>query len=432
MSNRWISLAIDCVVALALSAALTADARAATITPGTSINAENAVQIKDLVSPGVYYLAAHGMRMNIIPTERVDWPPPYKDATEKYSSQVRLSNDHRSLTGYVAGQPFPLIDANDPYVAAKVIWNNAFRPITSDDYDLRFFDCQSEYVKPGAEQRVIDNIEVGHYAGYNLVGRTEVEPLPVDPDFKVSNRFWLFALYPVLAPQEARGQGIIRYRYANPDRGDDSWDWNPGTRRIRRLDEAILSSATGAQSYDPDHYSGFNPKTEEYDYQFLGEKEMLGCVHAKNSPEVTCPSDGGATACPENWEMRHMYIVNATPRRDSKGSPGALDKNTVLYLDSEVWYEPYIDTYDQKGQLWRTHVYWLAYRDRPVPDARVAIYPFKREFVVGAASVDTQGGLSTMCYLPGQNTPERECWYINMGAVDKNFCTVQAMTQAAP
>jgi len=159
---------------------------------------------------------------------------------------------------------------------------------------------------------------------------------------------------------------------------------------------------------------------------------MLGCVHAKNSPEVTCPSDGGATACPENWEMRHMYIVNATPRRDAKGSRGALDKNTVLYLDSEVWYEPYIDTYDQKGQLWRTHVYWLAYRDRPVPDARVAIYPFKREFVVGAASVDTQGGLSTMCYLPGQNTPERECWYINMGAVDKSFCTVQAMTQAAP
>ena len=40
--------------------------------------------------------------------------------------------------------------------------------------------------------------------------------------------------------------------------------------------------------------------------------------------------------------------------------------------------------------------------------------------------------VSTMCYLPAQNTPERECWYINMGAVDKNFCTVQAMTQAAP
>ena len=31
-----------------------------------------------------------------------------------------------------------------------------------------------------------------------------------------------------------------------------------------------------------------------------------------------------------------------------------------------------------------------------------------------------------MCYLPGQNTPERECWYINMGAVDKDFFTTEA------
>ncbi len=145
-------------------------------------------------------------------------------------------------------------------MANKIIWNNVFRPIQSDDYDLRYFDCQSQYVRPGKEQQVIDNIEVGHYAGYNLVGRTEVEPLPIDPDFKKTGRFWLFALYPVLAPQSARGTGLIRFRYADPKRGDDSWDWNPGSRRVRRLNESILSTATDAQTFDPDHYSGFNPK----------------------------------------------------------------------------------------------------------------------------------------------------------------------------
>lgn len=401
------------------------------VKPGDVITPENAANVKSVVSPGVYYAVEHGMHLNIVPTERVDWPPPYKDATEKYSAQVRLSMDHRSMVGYVAGQPFPLIDANDPYSATKIIWNNVFRPIQSDDYDLRFFDCQSQYIRPGQEQQVIDNLEIGHYAGYNLLGRTEVEPLPVDPDFKRTNRMWLFALYPTLAPQEARGLGVIRYRYADPNRGDDSWDWNPGTRRVRRLNEAFLSTAAGAQTFDPDHYSGFNPKTEQYDYKFLGEKELLASVHAAHSPEVTCATDGGATACPENWEMRHMYIVEATPRRDAN-NPGALDKKTIVYLDSEVWFEPYIDTYDRGGQLWRTHIYWLAYRDRPVPDARVAIYPFKREFVVGADSIDTQGNFSTMCYLPGQHTPERECWYINQGAVEKDFFTVRAMEAAAP
>jgi hypothetical protein len=420
-----------CVGTLALGLCLVAATANATVKPGDVIGPSSAPLVKELVSPGVYYAVTHGMRMEIVAPERVDWPPPYREATEKYSQQVRLTNDHRSMAGYVAGQPFPLIDPNDPYVATKIIWNNVFRPISSDDYDLRFYDCQSEYVRPGQEQKMIDDIEVGHYAGYNIVGRTEVQPLPVDTDFKQSGRLWMFALYPVLAPQESRGTGLIRYRYADPSRGDDSWDWQPGTRRVRRLNEAILSTATGAQSYDPDHYSGFNPKTEQYNYRFLGDKMMLATVHAQHSPEQTCPYDGGATACPESWEMRHTYVVEATPRTNAAGG-GALDKSTDIYLDAEVWFEPYIDTYDQKGHLWRTHIYWLAYRDRPVPDARVAIYPFKREFVVGAASIDTQGNFSTMCYLPGQHTPERECWYINMGAIDKDFCTVKAMVAAAP
>src|SRR5271169_4941849 len=116
----------------------------AEVKPGDSINMQNAAKVKDLVSPGVLYKVEHGMSMKIIPTSRIDWPPPYKDATEKYSSQVRLTQDHRSLLGYVAGQPFPLIDSNDPDVAVKIVWNNVFRPIQSDDYDLRFFDCDSQ------------------------------------------------------------------------------------------------------------------------------------------------------------------------------------------------------------------------------------------------------------------------------------------------
>ena len=66
-----------------------------------------------------------------------------------------------------------------------------------------------------------------------------------------------------------------------------------------------------------------------------------------------------------------------------------------------------------------------------MPDARVAIYPFKRQFVVAAGSTDVQRGAASICYLPGQETPERETWYVNMGSVDKNFFTTQAMRNAA-
>ncbi|MFZ0888063.1 MAG: DUF1329 domain-containing protein, partial [Candidatus Binataceae bacterium] len=80
----------------------------AQVKPGDMITPESAAKVKDLVSPGVYYKVVHGMTMKIIPTQRVDWPPPYQEATEKYAAQVRLSSDHRSVVGYVAGQPFPM------------------------------------------------------------------------------------------------------------------------------------------------------------------------------------------------------------------------------------------------------------------------------------------------------------------------------------
>jgi hypothetical protein len=405
----------------------------AQVKPGDFITPQNASKVAGLVSPGVFWKIRYGMTMKIVPTERVDPPPPYHTATEQYAGQVRLSDDRRSIVGYVAGEPFPLIDPNDPEVANKIAWNSVFRPITTDDYDLRYYDCDSSFERHGQQDKQIEYFEIGHYAGYNLVGRTEVDPMPADPDFKTTGRYWLFGLYPILAPQEIRGAGLIRWRYSDPKRGDDIWSLAAGSRRLRRLNESIMSSSvttngSSAHAWDPDHYSGFNAKPEQYFYKFLGEKEMLATMHAIHSPEVQCETDGGTSACPEAWEMRHLYVLEATPDL-SRIRP--LDSKTVIYMDSETWFEPYIDDYDRRGHLFRSHIYWLATRDRPVPDAHIAIYPFKRSFVVGAVSTDVQSGLATMCYLPGRETPERECWYINMGAVDKSFFSTDAMVRAA-
>ncbi len=124
-----------------------------------------------------------------------------------------------------------------------------------------------------------------------------------------------------------------------------------------------------------------------------------------------------------------MYVVEVIPRPEK--IRGELQSRTVVYADSEMWFNPYVDSYDRAGRLWKTQIYYMTCRDRPVPDAKVAIYPFKRSFVVGAVSTDVQSGIATMCYLPGAETPERECWYINMGAVDKNFFTVDSMVRMA-
>jgi hypothetical protein len=68
---------------LAIGLCLIAASANAELKPGQVIAPSNAPLVKDLVSPGVYYAVTHGMRMDIVAPERVDWPPPYRAATEK-------------------------------------------------------------------------------------------------------------------------------------------------------------------------------------------------------------------------------------------------------------------------------------------------------------------------------------------------------------
>ena len=403
----------------------------AQVKPGDLITPDNASKVQDLVPPGTYMRVLHGMSIKVEPTERIDWPQPYTEATEKYSSQTRLTPDHRSLDGYVAGQPFPIIDANDPLAAQKVIWNEVFRPISTDDYDLRWFDCDSVYWGRNKPYFSITDIEIGHYAGYNEVGRTEVEPIPTDPDFKTTGRFYEALLYPVLAPAQGRGGGILKFRYADPRHDDDSWSWTPGTRRLRRLSYTLSddSGAGGAQSYDPNHYEGWSGKPEDYDFKFLGEKTMLAAIDIHRSPDPRCPTDGGASHCPDAWQLRRLYMIEAKARPGRYAS--ALYSREIIYIDSEADFPMFVDMYDNRGQLYFNYTTWMNYADRARPDSRIAIYPFKREFQVGSSTVDVQSGLSSVCYHPSMNAPSPEGWFINMGAVDRDWFTPEAMARAA-
>ena len=86
-----------CVSMLAVSMAIaTASAQ---VKPGDVITPENAIKVQSLVSPGVYYMVQHGMQMNIVPSQRVDWPPPYMDATR---STLRRSCCQRTIGAWWA------------------------------------------------------------------------------------------------------------------------------------------------------------------------------------------------------------------------------------------------------------------------------------------------------------------------------------------
>ena len=62
-----------------------------------------------------------------------------------------------------------------------------------------------------------------------------------------------------------------------------------------------------------------------------------------------------------------------------------------------------------------------------MPDARVAIYPYKRMFQLGLVDEDLVSGYSSVVYMPGKTAPDRECWYIDMGTVTNAMLAPQVL-----
>jgi hypothetical protein len=409
---------------------------------GEMITPAQADSVTDYVSPGNLVMVKQGMTMKIVPTGSLEWPAPYRAATEKYSPQVRLSTNGE-LAGYVAGLPFPILDANDPRVALKIMWNFSFRPQYTDDVDIRDVEAESHTADPHASDS-LEHFTIGHFALYNNIDRTEVAPMPTDPDAVASGIRYRFAVYPILEPSGLRGVGFLRYRHVDPNREDSTWIYQPVSRRTRRIaanalsdtiegggasDSAGMGSLAYANTVDPDSYFGFAAKIEDFDYKLLGLRRMLACVEAANSPAHECPVDGGRSVCPENWEMRWLYVIEATAKKASVlGAPPAVPRR-VFYVDSEGFFITASDLYDHDGQLWKTIATFNAYRDRPTPEAKISIWKFMRMFQTALVEEDVRSGFSTVLYTPSRDSDFTDSWFINQGAIGPSLLVPDAIVR---
>ena len=399
--------------------------RAEIIAPGEVITPNNASKVEDLLSPGNYLLVKQGMRLHIVPTERIEWPPLYKNATEKYAPQVAL-DDRGELKNYVAGLPFPFIDPNDPQAAVKVMWNFSYGPQFGDAVEIRKPEMSSfrDRGPAGNAEHWLFPAEafhslVDHIAWYNNIGRTEVLPVPSDPNARATGIRYRFSMGPIVDPSTSHGQWLTCFRYIDPRQEDDAWYFALG-----RVSAGMLSDTIGPYTIDPDSYFGFAAKIEDFDYRLLAIKSMLASVHAENSPARHCKYDEERTVCPENWEMRVLYVIEATPKPLRHGRD---IKRRILYVDSEGWFITASEQYKVgTGAWWKTMALLHGYRDRSMPEAREAVYPFKRIFTTAMVDEDLQTGFSSVSYLPGAEADEHEGWFINAGTVSESAISAAA------
>lgn len=395
------------------------------VQPGDVITGENLATAKDLLSPGMEWCVRQGWKMRVVAPRPVEWPQAYKEATEKYAGQVKLSEDGLSLENYVAGLPFPEIDPNDPRVALKIMWNYEYKFLTTDDVDLRNFDADTGSISSTSPMSVERHFLLDHFRRLFYTGRLYVEPAPAyEPnpsDYRGSQ-----GLYPILEPFDLKGVGSVGNRYIDSSKQDDQWLYLPSLRRVRRLSTAQRSDALFGQDTDVDSYYGYSGHIAWMEWKFLGEKDLLSAMHGEHFP-VKWAEPPADWTFDDVWEKRRVYVVEGI----SKLPQYAYSKR-VLYIDKEAWTVPYSDIYDQAGELWKIWINLYSFR-KSAPVSAPITYPDEMGFVPAIVMVDLQLEHATKAALPSHRYAGEQGWYFNQGekaGVEPDWFTVAALVEA--
>jgi len=396
----------------------------ADVSPGEKYDASNVDKIKNLISPGLEWCIKWGFPITITETKQVEWPQAHKEATEKYSPQVKLSKDGLTVENYVAGQPFPNLDPKDPQFAIKIMWNYEYGFANGiDDTDLRNFDADTGAIAQGGPMSVERHFLLDHFRRLFWTGRLYVEPKPTKPNpngYRVQQ-----GLYPILEPFDLKGVGALGQRYTESSKQDDSWLYLPSLRRVRRLSTAQRSDALFGQDTDVDSYYGYAGHIAWMDWKYLGEQDLLSVQHAQHYPAKW--NDKVDWAFDEVWEKRRVYVIEGI----SKLPQYAYSKR-VLYIDKENWGIPYSDIYDRSGELWKIWINDITYR-KSVPGNGAITYPDEMPFAPAIVMVDMQLEHATKASLPSPRFPGEQGWYYHQGekaGVTDDWFTVAALVAA--
>jgi hypothetical protein len=415
---RYTAAKVSVALLFAAAAVSTALPAGADVQPGDIITKANVDKIKDLVSPGVEWCVKHGMTMKIVPYKKVEWNKAYREATEKYSGQVKLAPDGRSLVGHVAGMPFPKVDPNDPQIALKIMWNYEYKPYVTDDEDLRNFDSDTAPVTDSGPMQIERHFLLDHLRTLWYTARIYVDPKPElrNPDGVRAKS----SLHPILEPFDLKGVGETGIRYLSPDRQDDTWLYLPSLRRVRRLSSSQRSDALFGQDTDVDSYGGYAGQISWFDWKYLGEKEILASFHAEAFPVKYCEGVGDFIFC-DNWEKRNVYVVEGVPKL-----PQYAYGKRLLFIDKETYLVTYSDIFDRSGQLWKVWVNEWSFKHKASASYGDE-YPDEMPYQPSITMVDMQLSHATKAALPSAKYVGEQGWYFNQGAksgTSEEFFTV--------
>jgi hypothetical protein len=313
----------------------------AELKPGDTIGPNNWQRIQGMVGENFLNRVKAGHTLQIKPTKTYRHLKEYTDATEKYSGKVRLGANGE-LLGYVAGQPFPKFELNDPQIGQKLAWNFFWRWL-GDDYKTGGAVkggkiIRSVIEKDGAERRA-------DLVSYFLFPRTRYnsDPRPAIPGYEHIDYMQLrIDSY----PRDAAGTTTLEIRYSDPKRPDDLYIYLPSIRRIRRATTTQRCQTLAPSEFNLDDINSFNGKITDFNYKFLGEKKVLA-----NTSQEAMPfhrKQGDYLPLDEKWEVVDTYVLEITPK-----DPEYCYPRKLLHLNKVTYDTHWTLIWDKRGEYWK-------------------------------------------------------------------------------
>jgi hypothetical protein len=386
-----------------------ADGNVAVPRAGTVVSRSNLKDWTHLLGPSMQWSVERGATLEVVDNKPAPLEPARVEATQRYHAQVALAPDKRSMTNYVAGIPFPLVDGNDPDAGPKMMFNMEHR-VVQDDLDARNFLCDTGTLDPREGFTIQRGYLIDHFRRLYSVGRLWVDPKPVMPDPEGAR--YREMLYPIREPFDLKGAGFTYIRFLDPNRQDDSWLYFPQLKRVRRLSTAQRSEGIFGQDVDLDSYGGFAGNPAWTSWTYLGKKTLLTSMHAQATKDKFEPKP--ADFFPKDvWEPRDVHVILGISQLG-----GYNFGRRIIYLDAENWIVPYTEIYDLTGQLWRSLIHTWKQADRPRPNAKRAVYDYETIFINSFTLVDMQQEHATRCQFPSPDMPDEDGWYYVFGEAE--------------
>ena len=330
---------------------LVASAQTPALNPGDVISGQNIEQYKAMFPD--FFLEAFTTGWELIPpisvtvTAAIPNPTPksYQDLSERNHGKYSLGADGHIVggdDGRIVGFPFPDLKRDDPDFALKFMWNYDYR-YTCDDQRYEFVNFSKRKGETASYERL---------AGYKVyfIGRLADDPKPI---YETQNALRSVDLFKGIYPPSQRNFGNLLGRYLDPRKSDFTYMYLPSMRRVLRGEAGERSTPIMSSTNAPDDFAGFDGKTAEFKYSFVGEQKVLGIRHSKMTLDSLGDPDriSDIPVEKENWEPVDTYIFDITSKRESYPQ-----SRKRIYVAKENYRILYAAAWDRAGSLWKV---WL-------------------------------------------------------------------------